>query len=586
MNLKKRGFSLIEMLIVIAIFSILLLISTDRFIIGAFNSNSNYNQEIDLQSGVKNSTDNIKNMLKKSVQVHLVGKEVYTENMDLKKLDERYNYIAFREEGGNRFLANLVYNKANSQFDVIPLMSLNKADDLKPTDTNYTLDFYKNDPNYKNKMEKNVLNFTVKGTSRYSNGTTEKETNPKEFELTEDFMLPNVNQILISRHLKGNLDDITAIAYDDGLIKPAQRKKTKVGLVFIIDASASMKHTLDGNYIFKNGSNDSYSVAEFSRVSGSLVRGRNLRGPFTKSYLENAENADGENTTRKVVLENAMNKNFLKELNNTAKDKDIELVSYIFTYTHAANMSGGPSSVNPKSTDYFFPLSYLETKGYGPYKLHEDSGYNQALINIKNNMGMQLKESDHTFVSKINNNYYQAPAHDAGTNTGLALLQGLEILKQLEIQGIEHRFLVLLTDGVPTYYTLSKPGNHHMDNKKEYDSLGQTWAENYSNNNYAMDYIKNVTSGANGNNPKGLYKTAYLIGFSSLAHEKAKLGYKANASDATPSNSIAAYLESTGNTVKTYDAKNKNALEDALSSITKDIAINIGIFDGPNQKKP
>ena len=38
-----------------------------------------------------------------------------------------------------------------------------------------------------------------------------------EFELSEDIQLPNVNQVLLSRHLQGGIDKITALAYDKGL---------------------------------------------------------------------------------------------------------------------------------------------------------------------------------------------------------------------------------------------------------------------------------------------------------------------------------------------------------------------------------
>ena len=129
MNTKKKAFTLVELLAVVAISAILLFIATDRLIGDSFRANATYNQRVDVQTGVKTSMDNIKSILKRSVQVHLVGKEVYMEDMDLQRLDHKYNYIAFRKDDkGNRFLANIVYDKASNKFNVLPLTAGDKKD--------------------------------------------------------------------------------------------------------------------------------------------------------------------------------------------------------------------------------------------------------------------------------------------------------------------------------------------------------------------------------------------------------------------------------------------------------------------------
>ena len=77
MKNKKKAFTLVELLAVVAIAAVLLMIATDRFIGDSFRANATYNQRVDVQTGVKTSMDNVKSILKRSVQVHLVGKEVY-----------------------------------------------------------------------------------------------------------------------------------------------------------------------------------------------------------------------------------------------------------------------------------------------------------------------------------------------------------------------------------------------------------------------------------------------------------------------------------------------------------------------------
>lgn len=65
-----------------------------------------------------------------------------------------------------------------------------------------------------------MLNITITGKS--SANVMGKPIND-EFELKEDIQLPNVNQILLSRHLQGGIDKITALAYDNGVIQPGKK---------------------------------------------------------------------------------------------------------------------------------------------------------------------------------------------------------------------------------------------------------------------------------------------------------------------------------------------------------------------------
>ena len=71
---KKKAFTLLELIITVAIGSILLLLVTDRIIFQAVNANNTNNKVIDLNTGVKTTIDEINNTLKSSIQVHLVGK--------------------------------------------------------------------------------------------------------------------------------------------------------------------------------------------------------------------------------------------------------------------------------------------------------------------------------------------------------------------------------------------------------------------------------------------------------------------------------------------------------------------------------
>lgn len=559
----KKGFSLIELLIVIAISSVLLLLATDSFIIGAVKSGNNYNKEMDLQSGVKSSMDNVKNLLKKSVQVHLVGKEVYTPDMNLAGLDSRYNYIAFRNDGGHSFLANIVYDKASSKFNVVPLISLDKKDNLKESDLKFDLEFYKNDSNYKDKMDKDVLNLTVKGVSKSKDGSDKKE-----FELTEDLLLQNVNQILISRHLQGNIKDITAIAYDEGFIRPGKKLDNRLGLVFIIDASSSMKHTISG--LYPNNYGLSHYTLKTISPSQRLVR------PFYGTYTDSdIKNPASEAATRKVVLGDALQNGFLKKVNDIAKDKSLNVHAYIFPYTHRL--------VKPKnngSTKYFYLLNELNAVRnpnnskiikFGPYHLEKDSDYiaAKAYVASTDACGMSYLESDHTS---------HGPVYGDGTNTGWGMLLGLEIMKQMKDQGIENRFFILLSDGVPTSYPVEvrHSGYKNMIKKSEYkghrvDSTGGT--------SDSMKYIKELTKSSSGLNDAGAYKKAYLIGFSSLDDEKKKMGFN------NEEGSISHSLRQTGNEVQTYDAKDRDALNEALEKIATDIGVNIGVFDGPDKMR-
>lgn len=595
MKTKQRAFTLVELLVVVAISSILLLIATDRFVGDSFRANATYNQRVDVQTGVKTSMDNIKSILKRAVQVHLVGKEVYMEDMNLQRLDIKYNYIAFRKDAnGNRFLANIVYDKSSRQFNVLPLTAGDKKDIMTGDNISYNLEFYKNDNNYRKKLEKDMLNITITGKSAANvlgQGIND------EFELSEDIQLPNVNQVLLSRHLQGGIDKITAFAYDNGVIQPGKKGSGgKVGFVFVMDSSASMKFNMvdkyrrnDSAYPFKIGS--TYRLGYVYRYGTSssgygLYRYKNDH-VRPEVYTENdVNNPDSEAATRKIILGSAMVNTFLPKVHDMAVAKNLQITSYMFDYNYGLqNYSTGRNTHEianqfDYSEKYFTTLEMARRRGYGPYNLESSTGFNQAKDLVLNKADMKLKVSDHAG---------ETPAYGQATNTGFALLTALEILQQMKDQGIESRYMILLTDGVPTsisklngyafsdnnklaknraYYNYKRPGSI----KEEYDE------------NRAMDYVREVTNSANGNNDKGLYKKAYLIGFSGVDSEKRLLGFP-DASGNVPSNSIAAALASTGNVVQTYDAYNKTALDEALEAIVTDIGVSLGVFDGPDKMR-
>ncbi|MDO4794264.1 MAG: prepilin-type N-terminal cleavage/methylation domain-containing protein, partial [Filifactor alocis] len=118
MNKRNKGFTLIELVIVLAISGILITISTNWYITSVAKANNNNNKHIDLQSGVSTSMEMIKNTLKKTVQVTLVDKKVYDPEISLndlisRNLDNNYNYIAlYKDPVSTEYtLSNIVFNQ-------------------------------------------------------------------------------------------------------------------------------------------------------------------------------------------------------------------------------------------------------------------------------------------------------------------------------------------------------------------------------------------------------------------------------------------------------------------------------------------
>jgi len=590
MNTKKKAFTLVELLAVVAISAILLFIATDRLIGDSFKANATYNQRVDVQTGVKTSMENIKSILKRSVQVHLVGKEVYMEDMNLQRLDHRYNYIAFRKDAnGNRFLANIVYDKASRKFNVLPLTAGDKKDIMTGDKIDYNLEFYKNDNNYRKKLENDMLNITITGKS--SANVLGKAIND-EFQLKEDIQLPNVNQILLSRHLQGGIDKITALAYDNAVIQPGKKGSGgKVGFVLILDSSASMKFNMvdpyDARYRaypFKKGPNR-YQLGYYNRYQGSDGKWywgfhRNAVRPevYTESDIQNPKSVAA---TRKVVLGGALNNTLLPMFHNLAVTKNLDVEAYIFDYNYGLQDYSTNRNTfdiaNPTdySTKYFTTLDMARRRGYGPLKLETSSGLALAKDLVLNKANMKIKLDEHD---------RWGPAYGQATNTGLGLLTGLEILQQMKDKGIDKRYMVLLTDGVPTIATTIKnKTTNTADSRAYYNSVrgnqldfsDESWRE-------AMAYIRRLTNAGTGNNPKGLYDKAYLIGFSGVPSEISRLGVP---NPNIPSDSINAYLRQTGNETMAIEAKDSNKLEEAFQTIVNDIGVSLGVFDGPDRMK-
>lgn len=586
MNNKKRAFTLVELLAVVAISAILLFIATDRLIGDSFRANATYNQRVDVQTGVKTSMDNIKSILKRAVQVHLVGQEVYKEGMDLNRLDKKYNYIGFsKDANGNRFLANIVYDKATDKFNVLPLTAGDKKDIMTGDKIDYNLDFYKNDNNYRKKLDNDMINITITGKS--SANVLGKGIND-EFELKEDIQLPNVNQVLLSRHLQGGVDKITALAYDNGVIQPG-KTANKAGIVFIMDSSGSMIRNMVDPYD-SNFSTYTFKVGSKYRIGYN--RGFLRPGEYNYSDLENPNSPAA---TRKLVLGNALynsSDGLLKILHDMAVSKNMDFEAYIFDYGWTLHdYSDGkyrfevdnPYNYNER---YLTTLELANRKGYGPFNLGTTEGYNRAVQAVRDKAGMKINISDHTGT---------APANGGGaTNTGYAILTGLEILQQMKESGIEKRYFVLLTDGSPNL-TASLANDRHKNviNRNFYNSKNGrdlSFGGKYNaatdkfelDEGIAMQYIKDVTSASSGNNPKGLYEFAFLIGLSGIDSEVKRLGIP---SPNIQSYSINNYMRQTGNATQAVRAKDSASLKTAFKNLSDAIAISLGIFDGPDRMK-
>lgn len=586
MKNKKKAFTLVELLAVVAIAAILLMIATDRFIGDSFRANATYNQRVDVQTGVKTSMDNVKSILKRSVQVHLVGKEVYKEDMDLSKLDNKYNYIGFRyDENGNRFLANIVYDKNENKFNVLPLTAGDKKDIMTGDKINYNLEFYKNDNNYKDKLDKDIISLTITGKS---SANVVGQGIQDEYVLKEDIQLPNVNQILLSRHLQGGVDKITALAYDNGIIEPG-KSVGKFGVVMVLDSSGSMVRNMVDPYS-PTSSAYTYLVGNDFRIGYS----RSFLRP-EKYTLQDLSDPNSPAATRKFILGNALynsSDGLLKLLHDMAVSKNIDVETYIFDYgtslhNYTTNRYGFEMTPDrpdyPDSSKYFTTLKYAQEKGYGPFNLKTTDGYNEAVDTVKRKADMAVNENDYNAARPVD--------FGGATNTGYAILTGLEILNQMKDQGIDKRFFLLLTDGSPNLeLSLVSDRNQTVINRADYNrknnrGYGLSWGT--QRDDLAMKYIKDVTASTE-NNPKGLYEVAMLIGLSGISSEIKRVGVPPdikNQDVGIPSYSINNYMRQTGNATEAYEAKNSAQLKQAFEKFAHAIGVSMGVFDGPDKMK-
>lgn len=616
MKNKKKAFTLLELVIVIAISSTLLAISTNWYIKNIALVNNSNNRLVDLQSGVSTSLEMIKNTLKKTTQVHLVGKNVLNPDMSLselanKNLDKNYNYITLlKNESGSYSLVNIVYH--NNKFESFPISAPVRKDNMQNSKVDYSMKLFPNDDDYKQKLNKNILNLSIKGeiydVDENSNSVNPK--NNKSFELVQDIDLQNVNQIMISKYLEGGIDEVTAIAYDNARIQPQTpgSKTEKISLVFAIDNSLSMNQTMDEK---------------------PTTNYKNSKKNILKSEIDS----------------------FIKQLNEIAKKSGIEINAYIYTW-------GGETLYETKSgvmgTDsskkYIYPLSKLSPL-YGPFKL--GNNFDETKINTHLN--------DVCNMDKLK--------YIDGKNTGLAILQALEILNQVEED--HQKFFVLLTDGKPSDATyiqseLYQKNGSGYDQIPEfsqsylmqrygyisnaqffYDSQGEKILQdgkykikygNRQNKFYntadgdresllPLLYAKEVSYYDDDmtqkyNNLPNTFDKAYIIGFSVSDKDKSVLGinryqyhpcnwsilnsdiniiptdiqsiFKTRFQNENNGGSIKKFLGLEGSKhskvkkIETYDAKNQSSLNSAFQNITYNMGNVMGVFDGPmplNTKK-
>lgn len=571
MKPKKRGFTLIELLIVLSISGILITISTNWYITNVVSAGNRNNKNIDLQSGVSTSIDMIKNTLRKSTQVHLVGKNVYDPDLTIQQLESRgldnnYNYIAVYKDPvtNEKILANLVYSQAESKFNVIPIVASDKQDQLNRNVVSYSMKFFSGEADYKKKLDNKVVKITVKGVAKDvdSSGTPVRPENDKTFELSEDIFLPNSNQILISKFFSGNINDVTAIAYDSGRItgEKTTKKFDSMTFVFVVD------------------------------TSGSMNRSMTLSAGGQQQRLEVAKRAI---------------KNFYDSLDQLAKDNDILIKAYMFDYNYRTKYHLTALDQVSGTSDYLYDVNVLRAQGYGIYEMGKN----------KNGKAQLISKTD-------------ALSATSATNTGEAILQGLEILNQAkdEKPTREKRFLVLMTDGEPntvvlagprkaaielgghSYYQYDNPGNFLssiVDFRRFYPNRGKPTAGSRHTNyvlygqaphfghwryvEVGMQYIDDVTKPAEQVNRDDTFDKAYLIGFSDDPNDKSRLGIS-DIANTPPAGSIRFFMSRTTagdnkkmNKVQTFDASNDVSLASAFDDITEDIGRVMGVFDGPNK---
>lgn len=563
MKIKIKAFTLVELILVLAIGAILLGISTNWYITSIANANNKNNKQVDLQSSVSSSLDVIKNTLKKTSQIHLVGKNVYNPELSVDELnnrglDPKYNYIALSKDmtTGRQILVNLVFNKNlnGGKFESFPLLAQERKDNMQHRHLSYDIKFYQGDGDYRKKLDKNILNLTLIG-NVHDTDSSGKRINPEHdvtFELTEDIYIQNINQILVSKHLEGGIDEITAIAYDNNIVhgESLGHKFNKMSFVFAIDDSYSMLFGMDGKRI---GAKD-------PKVDPEVQKELEL-DEFDKLI---ANESVTTKKTRRAIARDSIVK-FLKKLDEDAKKAGIEVDAYIYTwgrktmYEDINNKSILHGTKDPNKK-YLYPIDELK-KYYGPYKLGKSD--DNAFTTEINNM------------SKIKHHLYKTckmgkPYWIDGTNTGIAILQGMEILNQLrEKNGNSQKyFFILMTDGVPTDYATQKSTFEYKKVDGEYTPLKDSedlfftayrgfisnaedyYQTKYGTQEYFVDdkyilkykkeargatvassnsdlprlYIKQVTSIEKGNNKPNTFDKAYLIGFSAKESDKNFLG--------------------------------------------------------------
>ena len=602
---KKSGFTLMEMIVAVAIASILMLMATDVIMKNIIKANNDNNNSIDIQVGVKNTLDDIKNTLKSSTQAHIVGENVFKKNMtksDLANLDSRYNYIGFyTDDNGNNMIANIMYTDKSNDFIIVPIISLGKNDSLSPVKTTYTMEFYKGDKNYTEKLKNKILNLTVKGVSQPidSNGNPKTNEKPKEFELTTDISLPNANQLMISKYLEGSIKDATAIAYDNFQIGQGKVTSNDVSIVVVVDQSSSMKYTLGENgtaeYIYREKNTNEYRIFKslYDREGAGVVV--ELVGNYPRYTNETDLKESSKYSPRKYLAQLALN-GFVNDLNRLGSGES-KLDLYMFYY-NTDLQHDEPSDVSNGKYIYLKE----DMSEYGPYKL---DGSSENFQKIKKYMVEKLKlgfmQKDYREIEyKGGNNYNLAsePNDDrwtGWTNTGKAFLQALELLNQLQQEDPKQKkILVFITDGEPTaryrglFYTYVDQEFHNIVNYNKYKEVfdgsrvvkdhyldpleGENKVKRFENVEDSTIYVEEVLNPANGNNLPTTFDKAYIIGFSGLTQDKSRLGQIKNA-----------LSEGHGDNVKSLDTSNLDELRGALKEVSNGVAVSMSVFDGPDK---
>ena len=610
---KKSGFTLIEMIVTVAIASILMLMATDVIMKNIIDVNNSNNNSIDIQVGVTNTLDSIKNTLKSSIKVHIVGKDIFKENMtksDLENLDNRYNYIGFyNDDSGNKILANIMYtdNSAGDKFTVVPIISLGKNDSLSPVKTTYTMEFFKNDSKYEEKLKKGILNLTVKGVSQSidSNGNVKTNEKPKEFELTTDILLPNANKI----YLKGKIKDATAIAYDNFEVGKGNLTYNDLSIVLVVDLSNSMKFSLHrknkekGIYpIYKIQNEGKYVILDPDKVHWILPPGHQFytRAPIKdigkyepiKVYNNEDEFKYSEYSPRKYLSKVALDI-FIDDINRLGSAKDSVLDMYMF-YFHEWLQHDKESD---DSTGKYIYLK-KDLNGYGPYTLDGSNGnVDKVKCDLIRKLRLGLIAEDYQEISEEKTLETPITEKDAttgkdktriekfqgreivsfprgrygGTNTGKAFLQALELLNQLyDEDPNKKKILIFVTDGEPTFKYVGD-NNTDIVNYDKYKSISNK--KSLENKDVSVDdatkYVKDVLDPKNKNNLPTTFDRAYIIGFSGVEKDKERL------------KEIGVALSKGKDNVDIIDTSNQVELKKAFKDITYDIEMEITKFNGP-----